>query len=574
MSGEDLVRAFGGTEEQMLEDMLRQKKRQEQLQRKKSMKNSVLLFRAIGLSGAAAAIVLLMLGVWRWNRTDPVILPPGMGTTEALETEESMEDTESAEILYGTEYDAVVRHDGATAAQQWETGFQGGPVGRAEADLDGDGTNELILVSLDKTENRSLTYDGGESVRTVLTPTVTVYEPEDGKAIPADTLDFSALQASSSGTSVEGMYDLACAGDMLAEFFLYTVSDETRLVMEIHRREWMFADGSSDVFAVLRYSDGRLDILESGYLGTNQEGGWQEQEYLQKLARLGIPVPGSDVPIRNYAGGAEGIARITYETTATFDEKAAYDTDAESVLTAGKYRIAEQKELSGRALMPGSGTDGEKTAVTGEDSVPAWEKESTPVGEKERVPVGGYESAPAGEDESAPAGKETIPWDRFMAAGVLFGDDKPLLLRNSASGLLLDVYGDEGHSEELSNVQLYPEGSLGNLSQRFFLVSRGPMWYSLIPLSNEELAVSAEAETTSDENGSNVIVSALSPEDMLQGWTPEWVDGRWILHSVSDIRLALAAEGTEAKSNVRLVLLDYDDELQYWEIETAKEQEQ
>ena len=566
MNGRDLIYAFGGVDEHLLEDMLLQNQRQKEKQALRAKRRRLLFTRALGLASAAAAAALIAAILINTRRgwDDPVILPSEtvteeQSTQESTEestqesteestqesTEESTEDARQdarpdagqddlydalPEIPYGSEYPVSVRHDGESVAKQWESALDSADIGRLSVDIDGDGADEVLMVRLEKSERQSQTYDGGNQSRLVLTPVLTAYERSGDGLFDSDTISLSEISVE--GDADTEAFSMASTGYMLADFFLARDGAGRLILAEIHKREEMFADGSSDAFAALRYEDGKWSVAAAGSVGSNEEGTWREQDYIRKLAELGLEVPDCKTPIRSVVSDTEGIARLTYETTADFEEKAVWDADPQGTLTAGSYRIAPQEELGRAAAIPGGGAE-----------------EST-------------------EDDDDGIQASASAYDGFAAAQQLFRNESILRVISCESGLLMDIYGDESHSEEGANVWLYPQGVESNRSQLFRLVSRGQMWYSIIPLSNEELAVGIEGGEAAE--GANVCVRRLDPEDPLQGWTPEWSDGRWLLHSAADISLVLAVSGNESRSNAELARLNPDDGRQYWNIEPAE----
>ena len=131
-------------------------------------------------------------------------------------------------------------------------------------------------------------------------------------------------------------------------------------------------------------------------------------------------------------------------------------------------------------------------------------------------------------------------------------EDKLYFIMNKKSGLLLDVYGREDFSEELANVQVYQRGATGNKSQQFCFEKTSGGWYSIVPASNQELAVNPYSNDPQD--GDNINVYKKIPEDKTQGWyiIKDPADGSFTVCSAWNDSLLLTAEGNKNKSNVSL----------------------
>lgn len=379
MNGKDLIIAIGGAEERYLASMTAQKQAQEKALRQRMKERAdkrrrVMLNILRAAIPAAAVFVLLLIipAVRLLQDRNPAILP-GSGTeaessskewselpgTESA-TEASADDAQTALMRYlelqervmPGDYPVSVSHDGTTSAKRCASSLPPGVIGSMTEDLDSDGQDELLLVALEKEDKENESYDGGHGTTSSYIPVFMVCE-WTGEEVK-ETARLSLRDAGGVRTEwYEGypIYNLWSLGSMTADFF--TVRDQGRLLLflDLHKVEYMFADGNDDAFLCLEFSDDgegcTCTVRGSGAMS----GGYDAAEYLQELGRLGIVAEDAAVPLRELIPDIRMLSCVTYETIITQEEKTAFDRAAGSgsdqAVISGQYHLEAEARSAG-----------------------------------------------------------------------------------------------------------------------------------------------------------------------------------------------------------------------------------
>ena len=374
MDGKDLIIAVGGVNDRYLASMVAQKQVQEDAlrhrRREQEKKRRKAILRIVQAAVPIAAVFILVFIIYAVNILNdrhPAVLTPLETETESCSedtasdayekapdseegTEEQRDDArtaltqylESLERVSPGDYQVSMSHDGATVAKRCSSTLPGGIIGGMTEDLDSDGKAELLLISLEKTETERETYDGGHSTTSLYIPVFSICEWIDGEV--RQTARLSLTEAEDIRTEWSAgypIYNLWSLGNMTADFFTYRDQGKLLLVFDMHKTEDMFADGSDDAFLCLEFADDgegcTFKVRGSGAMSN----GYDENEYLQELRKLGIDAENGTVRLREVLPDVWPISGMAYVTVITQEDKAAFDKAAgsETAVIPGQYRL-------------------------------------------------------------------------------------------------------------------------------------------------------------------------------------------------------------------------------------------